>query len=148
MPPKRKVLEDPKVVLFSAKTGKPIKHGVTAYRYHKCRCDVCVNSQYSAHQKWIDSNKDHALAYARERHKKIYDILRTAALMRLGGKCAHCPIEDLRLLQIDHIDGGGKADRKKHGRVDSMYRSIAEFGDQGKYQALCANCHVLKTYNG
>jgi len=126
-----------------------IKHGiVTGYRYHKCRCKDCVDAQYAAHQAWIDSNYEQSLDYARRKHTKAYHILRATVIATLGGECLNCGIDDARVLEIDHINGDGKADRKKHGRADTMFRNIIENGHRDKYQLLCANCHRLKTHHG
>lgn len=145
MPPKRQFKEPLDV---SARTSKSFNHGISGYRYHKCRCEVCVNAQYEVHQQWIESNRNYANEYARRKHNRSYHTLRLGALEALGGKCAHCGIDDFRVLQIDHINGNGKEDRKKYGgRVTGMYRNIIELGSQETYQTLCANCHAIKTFH-
>lgn len=70
--------------------------------------------------------------------------LRTAALMALGGKCSCCGERDWNVLDIDHINGDGK-DERRAGAKEKMERSIVKNGGQGKYQVLCANCHRKKT---
>jgi hypothetical protein len=143
MPPKRQ-FQAPLDV--SARTGKPFNHGVSGYRYHKCKCEVCVNAQYAVHQKWIDDNKDRVNAYARKKHTRNYHELRAQAVHILGDACLQCKNDDYRVLQIDHINGGGREDRKRL-RADGIFRSIIKNGHQDKYQLLCANCHAIKTFH-
>jgi hypothetical protein len=70
---------------------------------------------------------------------------RILALIQLGGKCAKCGYtEDWRALHIDHIYGGGNKERKANGRGLSFYRRVIS-DKKGLYQALCANCHYIKT---
>lgn len=66
--------------------------------------------------------------------------LRLEVVKALGGKCVRCGIEDLRVLQIDHIHGGGGR------RGLPPYPKILERMDEAKtlYQVLCANCNFLK----
>lgn len=68
---------------------------------------------------------------------------RKSAIAALGGKCSHCGNDDPRVLQIDHIDGGGNADRKK-SRISILNRIIS---GSGGFQLLCANCHCIKSFD-
>lgn len=69
---------------------------------------------------------------------------RAAALTHLGNLCASCGYsEDSRALQIDHMEGGGRAGRKTHRTKTRFYRDVL-VAKPGVYQCLCANCNVLK----
>lgn len=72
--------------------------------------------------------------------RRRYHALRTQAIEALGGKCARCGSTDR--LEIDHIDGGGKVDRKARGQL-AIYRAIAA-GEPG-FQVLCNPHHWDKT---
>lgn len=61
----------------------------------------------------------------------------------LGGVCAHCGFSDPRALQVDHVDGGGNAERRRIGQHQVMKRVLA--GEPG-YQLLCANCNWIKLH--
>ena len=76
----------------------------------------------------------------RNYNKKI----RLDAIKRLGGACTQCGFGDTRILEIDHIEGGGTEHRK---RIDHkvQYRNIRD-GDIEGYQLLCKNCHGIKSY--
>ena len=65
----------------------------------------------------------------------------------LGAKCVKCNCNDVRVLQIDHINGGGMAERRKFGdyRMALLYYLKSPELAKEKLQLLCANCHVLKT---
>lgn len=75
--------------------------------------------------------------------------LRMEILTKLGGKCITCGFNDPRALQIDHINGGGKADR---GRFKSLYQfylyllSLPDETLKKNYQVLCANHNRIKAY--
>lgn len=66
----------------------------------------------------------------------------------LGGKCVYCGIIDFRVLQVDHINGGGSAERKSGAyRAGHSYHVINSIkNDEKKYQLLCANCNWIKRY--
>jgi hypothetical protein len=69
---------------------------------------------------------------------------RLQVLSALGGKCDRCGIDDWRVLQIDHIDGGGTRERKQVTSIDRYYKDMLLTPE--KYQVLCANCHQIKRY--
>lgn len=70
--------------------------------------------------------------------------LRTAIFDLFGKRCNRCGITDIRTLQIDHINGGGKRERKTHSSVIRYYKYILEHPNG--YQILCANCNWIKKY--
>jgi hypothetical protein len=77
-----------------------------------------------------------------------YKELKKEALVLFGSKCSWCGIEDIRVLELDHINGDGWKDRRdgmNHGR---LWLSLVKNGvPPGKYQLLCANCHTIKTWH-
>jgi hypothetical protein len=69
--------------------------------------------------------------------------LRKAVIAFLGGKCVRCGFDDPRALQVDHVNGGGSAERKKYKNAKTViYRRVLN-GKPG-YQLLCANCNWIK----
>jgi len=73
-------------------------------------------------------------------------ILRFQIFQLLGDKCASCGITDKRVLQIDHINGGGMAEARKNGmRGNKLYKHIIDTEGKG-FQVLCANCNWIKRY--
>lgn len=90
-----------------------------------------------------------------------YAAMRTAVLTLFGNKCGECGFDrDVRALQIDHIEGGGRQERKQRRQDGVMLRvlrgapgygsctscetmSAATISGSG-YQLLCANCNAIK----
>lgn len=68
---------------------------------------------------------------------------RRRAIEKLGGACVECGITDFRVLEIDHVNGGGGRDFKTRG-YHMIHRAIVA-GEQG-FQVLCANHHAIKSY--
>jgi hypothetical protein len=56
----------------------------------------------------------------------------------MGGKCVHCGFDDERALQVDHIEGGGRAEDDYRAYVLRVWEHPE------KYQLLCANCNWIK----
>ena len=84
------------------------------------------------------------LKYAKERYN--VPAIRQRILSRLGSKCNHCGFSDLRALQIDHINGGGKQHIASfNGNYRNYYKHV-EQTDLSGFQALCANCNWIKRY--
>jgi len=69
---------------------------------------------------------------------------RAAAFVELGDRCTHCGFADVRALQIDHINGGGRKDRAQHkSSPRKFYKDVIKEGKR-KFQLLCANCNQIK----
>jgi len=51
--------------------------------------------------------------------------------------------KDPRAFQIDHVNGGGKAEREAFNSPAAYYNHIFATGGEG-YQLLCANCNQIK----
>ena len=120
-------------------------------------------------QRWREKNREYLRKYykeyaishkdqireSRKRHKKKYGTnygrtayckIRKEIFNLLGNKCKKCNNEDPRVLQIDHVFGGGNRETEKnyyryHKRV---LKEIKE--GSNKYQLLCANCNCIKRY--
>jgi len=74
--------------------------------------------------------------------KRRKDLIRL-----LGGRCVECGYyTDIRALCVDHINGGGREDRKKFIGPLAYYRYYVVNTEEAKLklQVLCANCNVIK----
>ena len=76
--------------------------------------------------------------------------LRQSILDELGRRCVRCGFdEDVRALQVDHVNGDGAAERArlctKFGSI-RYYSNILDNVKSGNYQILCANCNTIKKY--
>lgn len=80
----------------------------------------------------------------REKMREYHARLRKEAIRLLGGECANCGNSDYRVLQIDHIEIIKR--KKKESTTHFLSRIVRGLEDLTNLQLLCANCHMLKTY--
>jgi len=98
-------------------------------------------------REYYQQNKEQISKNARKRTLQI----RTNVINRLGGKCMNCGIDDFRVLQIDHIYGEGKKDRKERfeGSPLKYYKFLLTKPLEEiklTYQILCSNCNWIKRH--
>lgn len=100
----------------------------------KIECRICRrqrNVRYRAQN----------LAACRRRGVVFYHKLRTEVLELLGARCGRCENNDPRVLQLDHLFGGGSRERRAI-RTNCSYKRALEYPEE--YQILCANCNWIK----
>lgn len=68
---------------------------------------------------------------------------RQEAVAFLGGKCVVCGIDDIRVLQVDHVYGGGSQEFKRKSRKQMLAMIKAS---PSRYQLLCANHNFIKLH--
>jgi hypothetical protein len=72
---------------------------------------------------------------------------RQMIIIELGGVCIKCGFNDWRALQVDHVNGGGVAERKALGNWQYYGRLLSFIKESpNKYQLLCANCNWIKRW--
>ncbi len=82
----------------------------------------------------------HRKLYEKQRHERV----RIAFLEELGGcKCALCGFNDWRALEVDHVNGGGRAESRVMNTASAKYRAHV-LANRKDYQVLCANCNWIK----
>jgi len=76
----------------------------------------------------------------RDQHRQV----REAAMERIGGKrCSNCGCDELPILEINHINGGGRAASKVR-QNRQLYRDIVKgLVDTSEYNVLCRVCNAL-----
>lgn len=84
------------------------------------------------------------------RRRKRRQELRTEIFQLLGNKCQICSFSDQRILEIDHINGGGKQEIK-HFRAKSWNSYLQHVlnslkANEEKYRLLCPNCNRLEAW--
>jgi hypothetical protein len=81
--------------------------------------------------------------FAKQMGMAVDRYYRLKVIVDLGGKCSKCKIDDLRVLEINHIDGRGK-----HLSLSQLCVRILK--GQKRYRHMidvrCANCNVLHEY--
>lgn len=72
-----------------------------------------------------------------------------------GAVCACCAVSELPFLTLDHMEGGGTAERRGDYSVGKLkmsssqvYARLRREGYPPGYQVLCANCNLGKFTNG
>lgn len=108
---------------------------------------VCSRCNYLAKKakvdQWRADNPDRVRELSRLSRYRRYGPSRDAAIEALGSACAWCGIEDVRVLDIDHIFGGGSKERARKDRI-KFYKEVVA-GERDDAQLLCLNCHRIKT---
>jgi len=96
--------------------------------------------------RWRRENPERWKAIKRKSGHKRNVELRRKVIALFGGKCAHCGYDkDPRAFQIDHINGGGWAERKIYITGIKLAKHVLEVNGEG-YQLLCANCNQIKRF--
>jgi len=73
--------------------------------------------------------------------------IRSEVVNLLGNVCVRCGFDDIRALHIDHVNGGGRAERQAIGYSRERYLKfvLAKIKKGSRdYQLLCANCNFIK----
>lgn len=106
--------------------------------------------------RWQRENPERWLEIARRSHQKagrwlyrpwgfrLPKMTRMQAIENCGGKCVRCGFAEVRVLQFDHVNGGGNQERKV--RKEPTWALVLGRVWMGDMQLLCANCNVLKSW--
>jgi hypothetical protein len=89
-------------------------------------------------------------AILREKDKDRRIAAKLLILERYGKECQVCGFNDIRALQLDHINGNGNSERIEAGgsvRFSGwrFYNYLIKKGLPDGYQTLCANCNMIKS---
>jgi hypothetical protein len=58
-----------------------------------------------------------------------------------GSKCACCGESEKNFLSIDHVNGGGRQERKRIGSGSAFHAKIIKANFPPEYRVLCHNCN-------
>ena len=111
------------------------------------KCKKCVGKQ---NNKWRESHKKEWNLITGNANKKLRIIAREKVLIKISGnppKCKQCGFSDKRILQIDHVEGGGQKEVDKFWTTYEFYKYIIKLPleeARKKYQVLCPNCNWIK----
>lgn len=104
-------------------------------------CNAIKASEY-----WRSQWKNQALESNGNRHNRLLKESVIAHYSHGTGACAMCPQTDIRALQIDHLNGGGRQHisilRLNCGTPTSLYRFLRNNGFPAGYRVLCASCNM------
>jgi hypothetical protein len=102
------------------------------------RCPSCRN-KYLQEYRQKETTKD--------RRKKQHRELREQAFAGYGGKCQCCGEHRFEFLAIDHVNGGGREERKTKS-TQQIARKVVNQGFPSSYRVLCHNCNQSHGWYG
>jgi hypothetical protein len=128
---------------FGKKKLTKFNQGVKGY------CRKCEQIQVEKSQKKIKDNdpikyrKNQNLTIERNSKLNIRNLAFVFRYLKIFGKCIDCGINDIRVLEFDHVQG-----IKVEGvmRLASQLSSISRIKEEiRKCEIRCCNCHRIKT---
>lgn len=110
-------------------------------------------------KKYREKNREKLAKKGREDYKKNRSVWlpvrrqrmrdrRNLIIKHYGGKCACCGESKNEFLALDHTNGDGFQDRKKHPSINNQYLWIIKNNFPSKFRLLCHNCNQSKGYYG
>ncbi len=117
------------------------------------KTNICLLCHNLSKKEWLKNNpdkhqvrKDKCKAKEQEKRK----IVRDAIIKEYGSKCECCGEINVLLLAIDHINGGGRKQRKELKVGGSGIASLLSRKSfpKGEYRLLCHNCNSSHGYYG
>jgi hypothetical protein len=95
------------------------------------RCDSCRKKFLQEYRKKQET---------KDRRKQTNRMIRERLFAGYGGKCECCGESRFEFLALDHVNGGGRQERKTMSTIQIALRAIRE-GFPDKYRILCHNCN-------
>ena len=99
-------------------------------------------------RRYYANNREKVLAKNARTRKALRQRARAAVLQAYGEECACCGEKELVFLTLDHVNGGGNADRRMSKNGLEIYRRLMREGFPPGYQILCWNCNAAKHFQG
>lgn len=85
------------------------------------------------------------LTYGSSWSKIKYRAVRDELIKVLGSACRHCQVSDMRVLCVDHVNGGGHAEIKQLRGIRYYQNVLDKIKNNSlEYQLLCHNCNWIK----
>ena len=108
------------------------------------RCPECHRREVA---EWRAVNPTKTKKSARRSALALYWRRKLRIFAALGGQCVVCHESDMAFLVVDHIAGGGRAQRRiLGGGTPGFYREVERSGpDVTLYAILCHNCNHRKS---
>lgn len=82
----------------------------------------------------------------RKQKREKYWKIRHKVISLLGGECFNCKEKDIRVLQINHKEGGGSREYWKTGNYKFYNSILKKKRNITDLDIRCANCNVLYEY--
>jgi hypothetical protein len=114
---------------------------------NKVRLAANKERRSSLYKTWASKNKERLRARDDRYRKK----LKREVLIKYGGQCVCCGLNDLRFLTIDHKNGGGNEERRRLGGQAGASKAIYVYARKHfppHLQVMCWNCNMAKNQYG
>ena len=106
-----------------------------------------MNNKKEVQARYREKNRAKINAYHSLERLKVKQTI----LGRYGSECVLCGFNDMRALQLDHLNDNGSEERKALGSQKfsgvKFYRYLIKQGLPDGYQILCANCNNIKQWD-
>lgn len=119
---------------------------------HERRCIACARLRLEPYKL---RNRDINLKKWRDSARKRSAIRKIEVINHYGGKCRLCPIKDIDMLTLDHVNNDGSSHRRQlakgFGRNEKStgsivtYRYVIKMGFPKGFRILCFN-HNIKEH--
>lgn len=137
------------VAAYLVKNGYGRFCGMTCYHAHRWehsgKCAYCgekSNTRFCTPR----CQKSYWNKYGNGAKKRTRNWQRKIDLLnQLGGKCARCGSDDLRVLDIHHVDPSKKV-RPENRKYNWSQRLKDWSANKNNLEVLCANCHRIHTW--
>lgn len=112
----------------------------------KLESEMSQKARTVSHRRYVSKHPD----LVREQTRSSYIKTKYEVIGYYGGKCSCCELDDLDVLSIDHINGGGSEHRRMLRATGKSfsYRYLKKEGYPLGYQVLCMNCNLAKSLYG
>lgn len=109
----------------------------------KCEAVLPV-SEFNFNRSSSDGLTCYCSFHENERVREEQRKRRREFIDAMGGECVRCHFDDIRALQVDHVNGDGAAERTAGVRKDTRKYFDYVLAHRDRYQLLCANCNWIK----
>jgi len=107
---------------------------------------LCWNHNWLKHLDFVKSGHTHTIPAVYNRSRRVRTKLIVTS--HYGKICSCCGKDNIDVLTIDHVNGGGSYDRKELGSGDAFYRWLINNNFPLGFQVLCFNCNSGRHING
>jgi hypothetical protein len=121
---------------------------------HYCKdCQRIYNKAYVKslpieRKRWYDRPSPSRTRVEEKRKAKFWQA-RLAMIAAYGGKCTCCGVSEPQFLTLEHLNGGGRKERRKFSnRAGLLYLDLQKRGWPSGYTVLCFNCNSAKGHYG
>lgn len=121
-------------------------------QYREKNIDKIRAYQKTYQAKWRKENEERARDIQRKHRAKYkYELKREVCNLLGGQRCVNCGVTDMRVLEVNHINGGGSAEVKRRKREtgktygsNDLYQDIKHNRvDRSFFNILCRPCNAM-----